>query len=251
MDKKSLLSSKLSEIMLDFKNQIKNIVDQNSQPIVKQKPDGTPVTQLDLALSALLEQIGHERFLSTTIYSEENYSDFKFPLLAIDPLDGTKEYILQRSEWAISMGHFEKDNWSGEGWIYNPMTDEVFDDHLPPRAFKEKNKYLGEVSHSEWDKGLFKKFQSEKYHISPKGSIAYKLGRLAAGQSDFVISLAPKNIWDIAGGTLLCEKRGINFYSQGQKVTQVQEHYLPPLIWCFGEISEELLSISYCLGTNP
>ena len=251
MDKKALLSTKLSEIMLDFNNQIKNIVALHPVPEVEQKADATPVTKLDLALSSLLEQMGRDKFPNTTIYSEENFCDFKFPLLAIDPLDGTKEYILNRPEWAISIGYFQQNNWQGEGWIYNPLTDEIFDENLVLRRFVEKPNYVGEVSHSEWEKGYYKNFKTEKYLISPKGSIAYKLGRLASGKSDFVISLTPKNIWDIAGGTLLCEKHGINFYSQGKRVTNVQETYLPPLIWCFSEISDELLSIFCSPDTNP
>ena len=75
------------------------------------------------------------------------------------------------------------------------------------------------------------------------GSIAYKLARLANGESDFVVSLAPKNIWDIAGGTLLCFKSGMKFYSQGKEVTKVQKLYQPPLIWSSSEVSPELLKL--------
>lgn len=251
VDKKELLSIKLSKIMLDFNNQIKKIVSQHPDPEVEQKPDGSPVTKLDLALSSLLEQMGHEKFPSACVYSEENFSEFNFPLLAIDPLDGTKEYIHQRPEWAISIGFFPQNNWYGEGWIFNPITNEVFDDQIDSRQFLQKTKYTGEVSHSEWEKGLYKNIKSDIFQISPKGSIAYKLGRLVAGQSDFVVSLTPKNIWDIAGGTLLCNKNGINFYSEGKKVTEVKQIYHPPLIWCFSDLSEELLSIFCSPDTHP
>ena len=77
----------------------------------------------------------------------------------------------------------------------------------------------------------------------PKGSIAYKLGLLAAGNSDFVISMTPKSIWDIAGGTLLCQRSKIKFYSEGKEVLEVKQNYLPPLIWCHEEIFEELSSL--------
>src|SRR5690349_19333982 len=90
------------------------------------KHDGTPVTTLDLALSVLLENMSHKTFGPIAVYSEENFSAWKFPLMAIDPLDGTREYIKQRPEWAISIGHFLTEHFGGEGWVYNPMTKELF-----------------------------------------------------------------------------------------------------------------------------
>ncbi len=243
MDKKELLRTKLSEIMLAFRNSIKNICSLHPRAKPVEKADGTPVTALDLALSKLLEDMCLQRYPSVTVYSEENFSDWKFPLMAIDPLDGTKEYIKGRPEWAISVGLLLDQTWRGEGWVYNPITEEIFSDSIPQRCFEKKNVYQGEVSYSEWDRGLFRPFSDSRFSLKPVGSIAYKLGRLAAGKCDFVVSLAPKNIWDIAGGTLLCRQTGIKFYSEGKEVTEVKQFYHPPLIWCFSEMSSELLKV--------
>lgn len=207
------------------------------------KEDGSPVTALDLALSALLEKISKDNYPQACFYSEENYSDWRFPLLAVDPLDGTREYIQGRPEWALSVGYFATEKFEGEGWIYNPATLELYSSEQPSFSFQKKGNYHGEVSHSEWNKGLFQSFKSLKYSIKPKGSIAYKLGRLSAGKIDFVVSLAPKNIWDIAGGTLLCAQQGMKFYSQGKVVTEVKQLYSPPLIWCHEELYPELSAL--------
>ena len=207
------------------------------------KLDGTPVTSLDLALSTLIENLSLTHFESVTVYSEENYSNWKFPLMAIDPLDGTREYIKQRPEWAVSIGYFESATFEGEGWVYNPMTNELFDNRKAANEFVEKSVYYGEVSHSEWDLGFYERMGSEKFKLKPMGSIAYKLGRLSAGKMDFVVSLAPKSIWDIAGGTLLCQNSGIKFYSQGKEVKEVKQHYSPPLIWCHPSLYFELSSL--------
>lgn len=206
------------------------------------KTDGSPVTELDLALSSHIEQLMEKNFSGVTFYSEENFSEWKFPLLALDPLDGTQEYIEARDEWAISIGVFESENFKGEGWVYNPKTGECFD-HGDKNNFKIKAKYRGEVSRSEWKKGLFTNKSTEKYEVTPLGSIAYKLGRLSDHKCDFVISLRPKNIWDIAGGTILCEEAGYKFYSEGKEVTKVQKLYRPPLIWCREEMFSELSAI--------
>ena len=243
MDKKYLLSPNLAKIMVDLVPQIQQLTDLHPSAPADLKVDGTPVTALDLALSSLLEQMSHIHLPEVTFYSEEKYSEWKFPLVAIDPLDGTREYIRNRPEWAVSIGLFESKHFSGQGWVYNPLTKELFNSEIPVVNYVDKTKYYGEVSHSEWDKGFYKLFKSDKFILKPLGSIAYKLGRLAAGKADFVISLAPKNIWDIAGGTLLCQQSKMKFYSQGKEVTEVKQLYLPPLIWCHEELFEELSSL--------
>jgi myo-inositol-1(or 4)-monophosphatase len=243
VDKKQLLRPKLAKIMVDFVTPILDLVRKFPNATPSQKNDGTPVTELDLKLSSLLESMAESYYPEVTAYSEENYADWKFPLLAIDPLDGTKEYLLRRPEWVISLGLLESEQFEGEGWIFNPSTGEIFDSTKQLPIFVEKSEYYGEVSHSEWGKGLYRSFKNSKFKLSPMGSIAYKLARLANGESDFVVSLAPKNIWDIAGGTLLCFKSGMKFYSQGKEVTKVQKLYQPPLIWSSSEVSPELLKL--------
>lgn len=223
--------------------EIQSLTEEHPSAPSTMKLDGSPVTSLDLALSVVLENMTLTHFPGTTVYSEESYSEWKFPLMAIDPLDGTREYIRQRPEWAVSVGHFESESFVGEGWVYNPMTKEVFDSQQPNVEFVDKPVYYGEVSHSEWDKGFYQETKSEKFKLKPMGSIAYKLGRLSAGKIDFVVSLAPKSIWDIAGGSLLCQQSGMKFYSQGKEVTKVQQIYMPPLIWCPESLFPELSSL--------
>ena len=168
--------------------QIQTLTDQHPSAPATMKLDGTPVTSLDLALSTLIENISLTHFESVTVYSEENYSDWKFPLMAIDPLDGTREYLKQRPEWAISIGYFETQAFEGEGWVYNPMTEELFDNGQAVQKFVEKPLYYGEVSHSEWDRGFYEGLESPRFKLKPMGSIAYKLGRLSAGKIDCVVS---------------------------------------------------------------
>lgn len=242
VDKKVLLSSGLAYFMNRSKAGIEKLVERYPRASIQFKQDGSPVTDLDLYLSSHIELLIEHYRPDVTFYSEENYSDWCFPLLALDPLDGTREYIEGRNEWAISLGLFESNQFLGEGWIFNPMTNEVFD--RPARvAFQTKDQYCGEVSRSEWKDELFKQYQNSKFIYKPVGSIAYKLARLAYGQSDFVVSLKPKNIWDIAGGTLLAQSAGLKFYSQGKEVTSVEKLYLPPLIWGPSELMGDLLKI--------
>lgn len=241
VDKKQLLRPNLARIMVDVIPQIHALYLKHPSAPGNLKRDGTPVTSLDLDLSVLLENMTQEHFEGVTAYSEENYSEWKFPLMAIDPLDGTREYIRQRPEWAVSVGYLASESFEGEGWVYNPATKELYSNEQVKTQFVQKPVYYGEVSHSEWDRGLFRSFKSEKFNLVPMGSIAYKLGRLSAGKIDFVVSLAPKNIWDIAAGTLLCQQAGMKFYSQGAEVKEAKQLFQPPLIWCREEILQELL----------
>lgn len=241
MDKKILLMRNLADIMSAHFSELQEIVKKYSRPLTKSKHDGSPVTELDLALSSFIEDISKKQYPDVCFYSEENYNEWKFPLLALDPLDGTREYIENRPEWSVSLGLFENENFEGEGWVSNPLTNETFTMHTV-EASPEKEKFHGEVSRTEFNYGVYKNFHSEKFTLEPRGSIAYKLGKLSHGKIDFVISMYPKHIWDIAGGTLLCKKAGIEFYAGGKLVTKVMPSYEPPLIWCppslFSELSQ-------------
>lgn len=219
---------------------IKSLLNKYPRPLITIKTDGSPVTELDLALSALMESVSHTHYPDCCFYSEENFSDWKFPLLALDPLDGTREYIDGRPEWALSVGIFEDEDFTGEGWVANPVSNEIFS-MKTVKEFIPKDTLIGEASRSEFKQGLYDDFESEKFSLIPRGSIAYKLGKLSHGKIDFVVSLRPKNIWDIAGGTLLCKQGGYKFYSGGREVTKVAKLYEPPLLWCHPSVLPELL----------
>jgi myo-inositol-1(or 4)-monophosphatase len=239
VDKKLLLTKSLAEYLYFSLHDVEQLINRFPKAPGKKKADGSMVTELDLELSLMIEKIVVEQFPDHIFYSEEKFSEWGFPLIAVDPLDGTREYMAGRPEWALSVARFLKDEFIGEGWIYNPLTKELYCEtsHVP---HADKKIFYGEVSRSEWEKGLFNSVSSARFNIKPMGSIAYKLGRLSAHKLDFVVSLQPKNIWDIAAGTILAQAAGYQFYSQGKKVTKVEKYYRPPLIWCREEIYQEL-----------
>ncbi len=88
---------------------------------------------------------------------------------------------------------------AGQGAKLNGRS--VFCDH------KVQGKPQVEVSRSDIEKGKFSAFDSQ-LELRPCGSIAYKLARLAAGQSDSTLSVTPKNEWDIAAGVVLVAEAG-------------------------------------------
>lgn len=200
------------------------------------KLDGSPVTDLDLAISQNLEKLAAAAQLN--FYSEEKIGLWKFPLMVVDPVDGTKEFIAGRDEWVVSVALLESEELAGQGWIYNPIRQKIYT-HPSDPGFVEKDIYYGEASRSEWSQGLHIE-QFAEFRMSAMGSIAYKLARLSYGEIDFVVSLKPKNIWDIAAGTLLCQQAGISFYAQGKKVESFITYFEGPLIWCRPELYSRL-----------
>ena len=187
---------------------------------VEIKQGGDPVTEVDrtvdTALRKLLPQNG-EGWLS-----EETVDDLarlnKQCVWIVDPLDGTKEFIAGIPEWCVSIA-FAEDGKIVAAGICNPVTEQVF------LASKETGTTLNGnpvrvsthrsldgatvlASRSEVKRGEWERFAGEPFTVVPTGSVAYKLALVAAGQADALISLAPKNEWDIAAGVLLVEAAG-------------------------------------------
>jgi 3'(2'), 5'-bisphosphate nucleotidase len=74
------------------------------------KADGSPVTAADLASDAAIQSVLHQSCPTIRCVSEENIgtfkaSDAKKPFFLIDPLDGTKEYIAGKSDFAVCIGY--------------------------------------------------------------------------------------------------------------------------------------------------
>ncbi len=207
------------------------------------KEDESPVTELDFYISSLMEE-NLDFTENICFFSEENFGKLSFPAYILDPLDGTKEFITGTPEFAMSLGYMhsahilDKKN---EGWIFNPLTGESF--RLKgKRKISKRKKLLGLISNSEFEKGLFEGVK-DRVVLKPIGSIAYKLGLLARGECDFVITKRPKNIWDIAGGTILCSQYGISMFQNGIKIKKLdQVLFKENMLWCFDKDLKEITS---------
>lgn len=243
-----------SKVKLELTKKLSKIFSPSStnELQINQKPDKSVVTDIDLFVSEMIKQelleqkeIGYYHF-----FSEEEYNELLFPAAILDPIDGTRELVQGRDECAVSLALMNSPKLSDEknyGWIFNPFSgfDLSSDDCFFPSKNKENQPFLGMVSRTEFNKGHYKNFLigQEKIQITPRGSIAFKLGLLASGACDFVISLSPKNIWDIAAGTVLCHKRNIRLYQNGVEVKDLSKiHIEGILLWALPEVAEYLWS---------
>ena len=231
MDKQTRYSH-LQEIKRLIRQKIDETIDLN----VEKKKDNSVVTEIDTYICSLVR----EKFLreiDVNYFSEEDQGSFSFPMIILDPIDGTKELIEKIGECAVSFGIYYSSDLNDErnfSWIFNPFTGMEISSETIELESREgllndrKMKVL--VSRTEYSQKLFN--ENVNTEILPIGSIAYKLMLLAYGVGDAVISKKPKNIWDIMAGTHICHKRGIKFYLDKKALNELDETlYQPNMIW--------------------
>ncbi|WP_315856038.1 MULTISPECIES: 3'(2'),5'-bisphosphate nucleotidase CysQ [Rhizobium] len=100
------------------------LVLQDDHVAVRAKPDGSPVTSADLASNEILRAACVALFPAIPVVSEEDSLAFEArrdsdSVLVIDPLDGTKEFIKGRDEFAVNIALVENGHASA-GLIYAP-----------------------------------------------------------------------------------------------------------------------------------
>lgn len=129
----------------------------------------------------------------------------------VDPIDGTREYLMGIPEYAVSVGLAL----AGEavlGVVYNPATGELFQadsssasespGSLTPVRFRV---LVGRGEH-QWDEVPPLPAGAETAGV---GSVAYRLALLAAGRSDAVLTGYGRAEWDVAAGVALCRAAGL------------------------------------------
>ncbi len=243
-----------SEVMLELTKKLSFLFGSKATKTIEigTKSDKTIVTEIDLFVSSLLKKKlqNHSKYKGYNFFSEEDFDKLIFPSAVLDPIDGTRELAIGRAECAVSlalMNSPELSDLENYGWLYNPFSGFSLDSSTPFVASNTKSiqNILGMVSRSEFEKGYFKDLLNidPKLEITPRGSIAFKLGVLASGGCDFVLSLSPKNIWDIAAGSVLCAQRGIKLYQNGIEITRLEKiHMKGILLWAPEELAAELCS---------
>jgi myo-inositol-1(or 4)-monophosphatase len=179
------------------------------------KAGGDPLTKADLAvneiLAGILPQPGEGWLSEETVDGAARLECDR--VWVVDPIDGTREFIQGIPEWCISVGLVE-DGHAVAGGILNPATDELIlgaADYgvtlngypVTARATSDLRGALVLASRSEVKRGEWNPFFKEPISIRNVGSVAYKLGLVAAGLADGTWTLVPKHEWDVAAGAAL------------------------------------------------
>ena len=181
----------------------------------RHKQGDDPVTEADTTVDTLLRE-----FLPRNgdgWLSEETKDDHvrleRRRVWVVDPLDGTREFVTGIPEWCVSIG-LVVDGEPVAGGICNPVTGETIvgarglgvtlngcPAGVSARPTLEGAKVV--ASRSEVKRGEWQGYREDLFEIRPMGSVAYKLGLVAAGLVDATWTLTPKHEWDVAAGVAL------------------------------------------------
>jgi myo-inositol-1(or 4)-monophosphatase len=181
----------------------------------RSKQGDDPVTEADTTVDTLLRELlprDGEGWLS-----EETRDDLsrleKRRVWVVDPLDGTREFVTGIPEWCVSVA-LVVDGEPLAGGICNPVTGETVVGarglgvtlNGRPARVSDRPALAGATvvaSRSEVKRGEWQGYREDLFTIRPTGSVAYKLGLVAAGLVDATWTLTPKHEWDVAAGVAL------------------------------------------------
>lgn len=183
------------------------------------KEDGSPVTEADLAVNALLEmRLRAERPDYAWLSEESPKGDYAgaHRTFVIDPIDGTADFIKGSSRWCVAIALLQADQVIASA-IYNPVTDELFDAGLGHGA--ACNGASLNVSARQDLEGcrIFANpaFDWEgwpqawpKMRVIAGGACGNRMADVAAGRADGYMSITTKWDWDMAPGALLITEAG-------------------------------------------
>lgn len=210
---------------------------------VSSKGEAGPLTTADLLANSILEARLRALLPESGWLSEESVDDSarltKRFLWVVDPIDGTREFVEGQTQFSVSAGLCDNGvpimgavampaedlivfGSRGRGVRKSPLESDQSNSvecKLSDRASMSGCVLL--VSQTEDKRGTFNSLRGD-FDIRPMGSIARKLALLAAGEGDLVISLFPKNDWDICGGAalILCHENSnvIDLQNQVRRV---------------------------------
>ena len=85
-------------------------------------------------------------------------------------------------------------------------------------------------------RGEWQGFLGGEYQIRSMGSVAYKLGVVAAGLADATFTFTPKHEWDVVAGVALVESAG-GFVATLDRAKFVANRRSPATLWVKSERS--------------
>jgi myo-inositol-1(or 4)-monophosphatase len=185
------------------------------------KADGSPVSNADLAVDALLKaRLGAAR--PDYAWLSEETADDRTRLHArrvfvVDPIDGTAAFIRGRPWWSVSVAVVE-DGRALAGVVYAAGLEETYEaargsgarlNGAPIRASAcgelEACAMLGPSGGFVAGEGVE---PWPDMRVENRNSVALRMALVAAGTFDAAVALTPKQDWDIAAGMVIAEEAG-------------------------------------------
>jgi len=189
------------------------------------KTDKSPVTDGDIAVDKLLKNKIANLTPDIPIISEETVNlkikNQNKTFWLIDPIDGTKEYIMKRNEYTLNAALIVELK-PAVGIVYAPEKDRLFFSYGKGFAFeicngkktilnckKINNNEIIALVNSDYNPEETLNIH-DKYKVSKtvKISSSFKFCLLAAGEADIYAAKARAFEWDIAAGHAVLEHAG-------------------------------------------
>lgn len=183
------------------------------------KPDGTPVTEADIKVDALLAGMLCARRPTYGWLSEESPGDqtrtSRDYCWIVDPIDGTRAFSLGRSQWCVAAALVFRGR-PVLSAVYQPVPELFYAAILGDGAKLNGKAIMAEDGASLADAKVI----GNRKSISPllvdgisadqSGDLPLllRLAHVASGQVAAAVSVGPKNDWDLAAGDLLVHEAG-------------------------------------------
>ena len=188
---------------------------------IESKPGGSPVTEADLAVDALLKLRLGEAFPEAGWLSEETADDadrLKLRMLVIvDPIDGTRAFVAGDPRWAVSAA-LVVDGRPVAGVVHAPALEETYaaarggGAELNGAAIAVAARFDPSHLRAAGPKSVLQAMGARlgaAMEIAPRApSLAYRMCMAALGAVDFAVAGENSHDWDIAAADLLLEEAG-------------------------------------------
>ena len=194
---------------------------------VQQKLDKTPVTEADLAAERVIVAMLSQAFPDIPVVSEELVEAEGLPpsasrFWAVDPLDGTREFVARNGEFAVLIGLVE-DGRPVLGVVHGPAVGVTYAACGPGTATRQYRGGRPEAIHAsapsdglvvvhsrshENSRRLAEFLQDYPVRERKKCGSALKFGVIAAGEADLYPRFGTTMEWDTAAGQAVLEAAG-------------------------------------------
>lgn len=184
------------------------------------KPDGSHVTEGDLAINELFEQRLRALRPDDGWLSEETPDDpqarmARDRLWIIDPIDGTRAFLEGRREWCVAAA-LAVDGRPVLAAVFTPRHDEFFTAVAGGGAKLNGTRLVLpdtaslEGAHIAGNRKALASLAHLGIAADPSGSLPLqlRLAHVAAGRLDGAVSIGKRNDWDLAAGELLVLEAG-------------------------------------------
>jgi myo-inositol-1(or 4)-monophosphatase len=211
---------------------------------ISYKAGGSPVSEADLAVDALLRRRLGDALPDAGWLSEETEDDPSrlqhARLLIVDPIDGTRAFIAGDPRWTVSLALVAEGR-PVAGVIFAPALEETYAASVGHGATLN-GAPIAVTTRSELDGAKIggprvmvedlQKATQLSLALEPKiPSLAYRIARVAAGALDLAIASENSHDWDIAAADLiLAEAGGALVEGTGQSLIYNREETRHPVL---------------------